>query len=186
MTLGVQEADHSSSLSLVGSADTMKRLLFLLAICGATAPARAPWPTAGGNSARQHTSVNVPGSNLQVISAAAWDPCEPPAPAAQVGLQTSCEWNPDLLSDGDVLLHWSSIQGLAARSVENASLVLWNLDLGPVRGCAVFDVTRPGFLATQTLTPAGALTVSTLKLNAGGSSPSVTHEWTVALGTFPK
>ena len=137
------------------------------------------WPTAGGDGGRTHSSLHQPTSGpLAVKSSTPWDPCQ----GASGGF---CEYDPDLLSDGTLVLHWSSAHGLAARAIANLSSPLWTYDLGDgLRGCAAFDTATAGRLATQALDKSGVLTVAASTLDASNprAPPKTTHAWTVDLG----
>ena len=104
---------------------------------------KSPWPTSGGNSERQNKSpFSLSGAPLTTVAqSATWNPCH--APFATDPAST-CYFNSFLLANSHgVLLHYSSVLGLNARSISNLSLPLWSMPLGPAPSgrCFAFSST---------------------------------------------
>ena len=107
---------------------------------------KSPWPTAGGNSERQNKSpFFLSGTPLaKIAQTATWNPCSATDSTTTV---TTCYFNSFLLANSHgVLLHYSSVLGLNARSVSNLSLPLWSMPLGPAPSgrCFAFSSTDGG------------------------------------------
>ena len=96
---------------------------------------KSPWPTTGGNSERQNKSpFSLSGTPLtKVAQTATWNPCHTIlSSSSATDSASTCYFNSFLLANSHgVLLHYSSVLGLNARSVSNLSLPLWSMPLGP-------------------------------------------------------
>ena len=166
-------------------------MLRSIVLTSSVALAAALWPTYGGNAGRQHVSSVAPSSakTLKKVDSAPWNQCE----GEKAGMQ--CVWVQDVLTDGNVLLHWSAVtrQGdnpnvgkLAARAVANLSQAPWSVNVTSctscAKGCAVFDTASPGVFATQHSPINGSVDLISYKFDHLASRPTTSDMWNLPLG----
>lgn len=157
----------------------MMRLLLFALYLVSPAVLAMPWPTMGGSSGRQHKSMFSPHIGaMKVKEKALWDPC-----ASAKGV---CYYSQEMLSDGKILMHWSSALGLTARSASNLTDSLWTIDLGNAnRGCAAFDMAQDGALVTHKTYDTGKLVTTLYHTNQSNFRipPVAVKSWGITLGS---